>query len=263
MLQAHSLLWNYLWVGPNLLLLVLAWLLWHRKIYRRIPVFFVFAIVSALGDIAVFVADVTPSVSPVNFWRVDWAYLLTENLVKFVVIGEVFSQVLKPYPSVSHLGRIVVSGVGAVLVVLALLVAAFSPGDSSVHLISGAHLLEQIVFTVELGLILVIFLFGAYFHLAWDRLSFGILLGFGISSCGHLAGWAISANAAPSPHGRVLLDFLDMATHHICVLIWCYFLLIPKRTSIARPLSASGDAVESHKEHLEVWNQELERLLHQ
>jgi len=266
MLQAHSLLWDYLWVGPNALLLVLAWLLWQRRIWRQNSAFLAFAIVSAVGDIAVFLADISPSVSAVNFWRVDWAYLFAESILKFIVIGEVFSQLNRPYPSVSKLGRVVVSGVGAFLVLLATLVAAFSRGDSSVRLISGAHLLEQIVFTVELGLILVIFLFGAYFNLSWDRRSFGLLLGFGISSCGHLAGWAISANAAPSPHGRVLLDFLDMATHHVCVLIWFYYLLIPKSGGATRPPkppSAGAGSDESHKEHLEVWNRELERLIHQ
>lgn len=265
MLQAHTLLWDYLWVGPNVLLLVLGWLLWRRGIWRQNPAFVAFAIVSGLGDIAVFVADVSPSVSAVNFWRVDWAYLFAESVLKFIVIGEVFSSLNRPYPSVSKLGRIVVSAVGAFLVLLATLVAALSRGDSSIRLISGVHLLEQTVFAVELGLILAIFLFGAYFNLSWDRPSFGLLLGFGISSCGHLAGWAISANGAPSAHGRVLLDFLDMTTHHICVLIWFYYLLVPKKATVKRPPTRPSAVVagKSHEEHLEVWNQELERLIHQ
>lgn len=263
MLQAHSFLWNYLWIGPNLLLLLLAFLLWQRKLWRQIPAFLAFAIVSAVGDLAVFAADVSRSVSAANFWRVYWVYLFAESVLKFIVIGEVFSRVLKPYPSVSRLGRTSVSGVGAGLVLLAAVVAAFSHGDSTVRLISGFHLLQQTVFIIELGLILVIFLFGAYFRLSWDRKSFGVLLGFGTSACGYLAAWAIVANANPSAHGRVLLDFLNMSTHQLCVLIWFYYLLISgKDITPRRPPRGTG-ASPSHEEYLDIWNRELERLLHQ
>ena len=162
MLQAHSFLWNYLWVAPNVFLLMLGAFIWRRGLVRQFPAFLVFVIFSALGDLAVFAADVAPSVSAVNFWRVNWAYLLIESFLKFLVIGEVFSRVLSPYSSISRLGRILVSGFGAALVLLATLAAAYSHGDSSVRLISGFHLLEQTVFLVELGLILFIFLFAAY-----------------------------------------------------------------------------------------------------
>jgi len=256
MLQAHSLLWNYLWVAPNLLLIVLGLLIWRRGVSRHVPAFLAFAFVSAVGDLAVFTADVSP-VSAVTFWRVDWAYLLVENFLKFVVIGEVFSRVLNPFPSLSRVGRIFVSGFGAALVLLATVVAVSSRGDSKVPLVSGAHLLEQTVFMVELGLIVLIFLFVSYFKLSWDRFSFGVLLGFGVSACAHLAGWAVSANTDLSAHGRTLLDFFDMAVHHLCVLIWGYYLLVPGKVST----KLTPPTLSEH--NLDLWNRELERLLQQ
>ncbi|HET9308700.1 MAG TPA: hypothetical protein VFO46_21975 [Candidatus Sulfotelmatobacter sp.] len=256
MLQAHSFLWNYLWVAPNVFLLILGFFIWKRGLSRQLPAFLVFVIFSAVGDLAVFAADIVRSVSAVNFWRVDWAYLLIESFLKFLVIGEVFSRVLSPYSSISRLGRILVSGFGAALVLLATLAAAYSRGDSSVRLISGFHLLEQTVFLVELGLVVFIFLFAAYFRLSWNRLSFGVLLGFGVSACGHLAGWAISANADLSAYGRTLLDFLDMTTHHICVLIWFYYLLVPGKVAAKTPAPLPEN-------NLDLWNRELERLLQQ
>ena len=39
MLQAHSLLWHYLWVAPNLLLLLLALRMWRRHLHKQHPVF--------------------------------------------------------------------------------------------------------------------------------------------------------------------------------------------------------------------------------
>ena len=256
MLQAHSFLWNYLWVAPNVLLLALAVVVWTKGLCRQIRTFMVFAILGAFGEIAVFVADVAPSVSAVNFWRVDWAVLLIESLLKFLVIGEICSKIFTPYSSISRVSRILVSGFGAVLVLLAGLIAGFGHGDNDTFLISGFHLLEQTVFIIETGLIIFLFLLAAYFHLTWDRLSFGILLGFGISACVHLATWAIIANASPSEQTRTLFAFLNMATYHLCVLIWFYYVIVPQKV-------VRKSVVPLPENNLAVWNRELERLLQQ
>lgn len=254
MLQAHSFLWNYLWAGPNVLLLVLALLLRRRGLVRQFPAFFAFAILDGVGGLLVYLADIVPSISAANFWRAEIANLLVESLLKFIVIGALCSRILNPYPSLGRIGRLLVTGFGAVLVFVAALIAAFSKGDSTERLISGFHLLEQTVFIVELGLIVFLFLFAAYFRLALDRLSFGILIGFGLSACEYLAAWAVMTNGDPSAYTRTLLDFVNMATFHVCVLIWAYYLLVPGKV-------AAKSAVPLPENNLALWNRELERLL--
>jgi hypothetical protein len=256
MLQAHSFLWNYLWVAPNVYLFILALLLCKRGFVRVSPAFLAFAFVSALAEIAAFLADVIPSVSPENFWRVIWVGLLTESLLKFLILGEVFSRVFAPYGSIARTGKRLVGGFGGLLVLVSGVVAGFGQGDNINVIVSGAHLLEQTVFIIESGLIIFLFLFAAYFRLEWDRLSFGILLGLGISSCEHLATWAIIANASPSEHVRTLFAFLNMATYHLSVLIWVFYLLVPGRV-------VEKSAVPLPENNLAVWNRELERLLQQ
>jgi len=256
MLQAHSFLWSYLWVAPNVFLLILGFLIWRRGLGRKMPAFLAFAVLSATGDIAAFLADVTPSVTAENYWRILWAGLLVESLLKFLVIGEVFSRLLDQYPAIARLGKLMVSGLGAMLVLLAALIAAFAQGDSTKSLISGAHLLEQTVFIIESGLILFLFSFVAYFHLWWDRVSFGVLLGLGISSFEHLATWAIIANASPSANVRTLFAFLNMATYHFCVFVWLYYLLVPQKVTAKSSFPPPDN-------NLATWNRELERFLHQ
>jgi hypothetical protein len=256
MLQAHSPLWNYLWVAPNLCLLVVGFLIWKRGISHQIPAFLAFTVMGALGGLAVYGADIAPFISAENYWRIEWARLLIESLLKFLVIGEVFSRVFTRYPSISRVSRGAVSLFGGALVLMAGLIAGFARGDSTRLLISGDHLLEQTVFVIESGLILFLFLFAAYFRLAWDRLSFGILLGFGISACVHLATWATIANASPSERVRTLFAFLNMGTFHLCVLIWLYYVLVPQKV-------ARKSVVPLPENNLAVWNRELERLLQQ
>jgi len=257
MLQAHSPLWHYLWVAPNLLLLVLAFLIWRRRINSYFPVFLIFAVVIPIEQLTIYVADILPSVSAAAWWRVFWAGLLVEALIKFALIGEIFGVVFGSYPSLAKLGKFLIRGVGVVLVLLAVIAAAYTPKDSVYGILSGAHVLEQTIYLIECGLIVFLFVFAAYFNLHWSRPAFGITLGLGVSACVHLATWALAANGNLSARYRVFLDFPIMVAYHVSVLIWFYYLLVPEK-NVSKP------KVPPPPEHsLEVWNQELERLLHQ
>jgi hypothetical protein len=256
MLQAHSSLWHYLWVTPNVLLLVLAFLVWKRGSAKHYPAFFVYMVLSATAELIVYAADVTPSVTPDVFWRIDWACLLVEGTLKFVLIGEIFSQVFGAYTALAGLGQFLIRGVGIILILTSAVAAAYAPSDSLFGIISGAHLLEQAIYLVECGILVFIFLFAMYFQLRPTRPIFGIALGLAISACVHLATWGIAANAGLPPENRVILDFINMATYHGCILIWFYYLLAPVQaaaTTLGPPLENT----------LDVWNRELERLLHQ
>ena len=254
MLQAHSILWHYLWVAPNILLLVLGLLLWRRKLGAEFPAFLAFASLSSIGQLAVYTADVVPTVTAQTFWRVDWASLIVEGVLKFAVIGEIFAHVFGPYAALARLGRILIRAVGVVLVLAAALAAAYGPKDSIFGIVSGAHILEQTIYLIESGLLAFIFGLSFYFRLSFDRPLFGISLGLGVSACVHLAAWAVIANAGLPNQTRYLLDFLEMATYHICVLIWFYYLLVPGK-AVTKP------AVPLPENELDVWNRELERLV--
>src|ERR1700730_4394257 len=254
MLQAHSLLWHYLWVAPNLLLLVLSFLIWRREVYRQHPVFFLFTAVDAVGKRGLFLADVLPWVSALSGWQLFWAGLLVEALFKFALVGELFDRLFGRYPSVGKLGKWLISGAGVFLVMLAAVIAAYTPKSSANWIISGAHILEQTIYLIECGLTLFLFVLAAYFKLRWGRSSFGIALGLGISASVHLGTWGLLANGNFSEQYRIFLVFLNMAIYHICVLIWFYYLLLPQK-------STTTSAVALPEHNLELWNRELERLL--
>jgi hypothetical protein len=255
MLQAHSLLWHYLWIAPNTFLLALVFILWKRDFRRQFPAFFAFAILSSIGQLAVYAADVMPFVTAKTFWYVDWASLILEGVLKFVLIGEIFAQIFGSYSYLANLGKVLIRTVGVILVMVAAAAAAYAPKNELFGIISGAHLLEQSTYLVESGVLVFIFLFASYFHLQWHRPTFGIALGLGISACVHLATWALFANGGLPLSEKVILVFVNMATYHVCVLIWFYYLLVPQKVS-----ARSAVALPEH--NLEVWNREVERLLH-
>lgn len=256
MLQAHSFLWNYLWVAPNLYLIALGVLMCRRGLLRQVPCLVAFSLLPPTMDLVRFVLDVAPWASADAYWIFGWVAIIVESLLKFLVIGEAFSRVLQLYPSLARLGKLLISGCGAGLVLLASLAAALSQDPNQSHLVAGFQVLAQTEYIVQFGLTVFVFLFVAHFKLTWDRLSFGVLQGFGLASCMFLGTWAIAVNTNLSNQGRTLLDFLNFATFHFYVVLWYYYVLIPgkERPRIAVPIPAHN---------LELWNRELERLLQQ
>ncbi len=257
MWQAHSILWHYLWVAPNVLLLILVCGLWRRGLDKRYRFFFAFAIASAIEQLVVYACDLSPRVSPIVWWRIFWAGLIVEGILKFALIGEIFSQAFGRYEALAKLGKRAIGGVGVVLIFSSAIAAAFAPSDSRFAIIAGAHLLEQTMYIIEFGVLTAIFGFSAYFRVRMDASDRGIAIGLAVSACVHLGAWAVTANGGLPDDKRAVLDFVKMGAYHFCVLIWFYALLFPRRVSVG----GIGPALPEN--NLDVWNRELERLLQQ
>ncbi|MGB7131534.1 MAG: hypothetical protein WBD59_12035 [Candidatus Sulfotelmatobacter sp.] len=254
MLQPHSFLWHYLWLGPQFLQVALAIVLWRRRVSKQFPVFFAYLIFGAIEQVTLYVMDALPSVSVTTWWLAFCIGLVIEGLIRLGVMGELFFHLLEPRPAIAKVGRRLITGTGAVLVLLATLAAAYAPLDTHQFALGyRATILEQTLYMIESGLILFLFLFAACFSLRWDRPTLGIGLGRGISASVHLATFAVMTSGATDEQ-RYRLDFLNMATYQVCVLIWFYFLLVPRRSS-------TMSAVSLPENNLDIWNRELERLL--
>ncbi len=254
MLRPHSLLWHYLWLGPQVLQAALAVFLWRRGIHKLFPFFLAYLAFGALEQFTLYTMDVVPLGSVEVFWQTFFAGAIVEGAVKFGVVGELFFHLLRSRPAIAKLGRRLISGTGAVFMLLAVAAAAYTP---IVHRplisISRAYILLQSSYVVDCGLALFLFLFAAHYRLIWNHRAFGIALGLGIVWSEHMAAWALSASGAWLDKSY-LLDFLNMATYHLCVLIWFYYLFVPQKV-------ATTSAVSLPENNLDIWNRELERLL--
>lgn len=253
MLQAHSLLWHYLWLAPHVLQVVLALLMWRAGLQKLFPVFLAYTLVEAAEEFTLYGLDISPAIAPETYWRAFCVGLVVEGLLTFTVVGELFRHLVRPWPMVAQAGNRLITSAGVVLVLLAAITAAFTQAANPFPLISGAHVLRQSMYVVESGLVLFIVVFAWHFRLTWSRQTFGIVVGFAILSCEHLAAWAVIASGVLG-HYSFRLDFANMATYHVCVLIWMYYLLVPG-TVVVKP------AVLLPETNLALWNQELERLL--
>lgn len=254
MLRAHSFLWHYLWVAPDVLQLLLCFFLWKRRLTRRFPAFSLFALFSGGAELLLYAADLLPGVSAFAFWCMAWSTTLIEGVLMFAVIAGIFSEVFGRYASVAQLGKVLIQWAGAILVLSAAMAAAYAPRHLFGGIIYGSNLLEQSIFLIESGVLVLIFLLSSYFHLRWPRPVLGIALGLSIIACVHLATWGLITNAGLPSEKRVLLVFLNEASFHTAILLWFYYLLVPERASVQTPAPLPEN-------NLALWNRELERLL--
>ena len=255
MLQPHSLLWHYLWLGPHVLQVGLAAVLWRKKLYKVFPLFFAYLVFEAAEEFTLYAMDVLPSVTARTWWIAFCFGLLVEGALKLGVVAEILFHSVRGRVSIAKISLQLVAITGAVLVLLAVVAAAYAPVDATqpVWTYRGCVLLQSF-YIVEGGFALFLFLFIAYSKLSWSRTDFGIALGFGILFCEHMATWSITASKALLYTQYPYFDFLNMATYHACVLIWCYYLLVPQK-------KATEPAVSLPDNNLATWNRELERLL--
>ena len=255
MLQPHSFLWHYLWLGPHFLQVALAVLMWRRGLHKTFPFFFAYIVFEAAEEFTLYGMDILPSVGVRTWWLAFCAGLIIEGSLNLGVIGELVRRLLRSRPTIANVTARLFTAVAAGLVLLAVLAAAYAPVDHQQYIWSyRGYVLLQSFYLIEGGLALFLFLFVAYTKLIWDRRDFGIALGFGILFCEHVATWSMMATKALPYRLYPLLDFLNMATYHICVLIWCYYLLVPQK-------KATEPAVSFPDNNLATWNRELERLL--
>jgi hypothetical protein len=254
MLQAHSFLWHYLWLAPNVLCLVLAAVMFARRLHKEYPFFFAYLIFVAFKEFCLYFLDLSPKVSATTWWYAFWAGTIVEGLLKFTVLAELLQHLLRSWPSIAKLGRNLVSGAGVLLVFLAAVAAAFAAPDNTPRLVGGAHVLSQTLYLTEAGLIVSMFVLAAAFKIPWERTAFGIALAFGVVWCEHLAIWALVTGGVVRNRGWE--DLANGATYHVAVLIWFYYLLVTQK-------EVAKSAVPLPENDLAVWNRELERLVQQ
>jgi hypothetical protein len=102
------------------------------------------------------------------------------------------------------------------------------------------------------GMVLALFVFARALRVSWRSWVAGVALGFGISASIDLASAAFRAGLGRSAF--IAVDITQMAAFHVCVVVWLISLFLSGRTP------SFGDA-KLKPSDLELWNQELERMV--
>lgn len=237
-----------LWIAPAVLMALLAAVMTHRRLYRELPAFFVYAVFTAARTpILFFVFHRHPQVYGYSYWAAEGV----SAALGFASIYEVFRHLFQSYEGTQRLGVLLFRWTAAAFILLAVIAAASSPQGEMSWLTAAVVWLAQGVRLVQCGLLLFLFVFSFFSGLAWRSHSLGIALGFGLFAGVQLAAAAIQAHTgvvSPLTWSRI-----NMASYNCAVLVWVSYLLAPQPTEAAARVPLAAEASS--------WNQALLQFL--
>lgn len=251
MLLWHKALSNFLWISPRVLLVVLAVILYKRRLYREFPCFFALVLYDLAKFILLFILSFPQGVTGKYYTYVFPATLVLSVALRFGVIDEVSRNLFRESQFLQVRARWSLQFAAVVLLIFGFLFVVYSPGNNMIRWQAGVTAVNGAAALVQCGLVLSLLLFARFLGLTWRRSVFGIALGLGILSSIDLATSALRAEFT-SAAMRDSLNYWVTGVGLVYVPIWIGYLLVPER-SPAPVVVVSNDEVES-------WNKELQRL---
>ena len=217
----------YLWCAQPILQSVVAVILWHRKMHKQFPVFFLFLLVQVANFAVIFPLSLVGDYKMyfVFFWLGEAA----NAVLGFKVIHEIFLDVFRPYHTLKDLGTLLFKWAGVVMLLVSVVVAFSNSFDHS-PLVHAVTTLQRSVRIVQFGLILFLLLFSRFLGVSRKQVSFGISLGFGLFAGVELMLMALNSG------GFVMqgtLNLVNMVTLILAILVWCGYSLSRKAVRVA------------------------------
>jgi len=256
-MTALRLLWYCLWVTPHLLQGIIVYVMLRRKLHRQLPMFFLYSAFEILQFLVLFTISLPFMHFEKGYAPVYSVGLAVSTAIRFGIIYELFVHFFRRYPALDGSGRLLVRGVTIVLLLVAIGLGVTAPEHSNDLLLNATYALDRTVSVLQCGLLISLFLFSRYFALWWRSQAFGIALGLGIFASVELAASAVWLHIGS--FGNAAVNLITMATYNCCCVIWIIYLVAEDRTwqhprkTVPKP----------PKYDLEIWNQELQRLLQQ
>jgi hypothetical protein len=217
----------YLWCAQPILQSVVAVILWHRKMHKQFPVFFLFLLVQVANFAVIFPLWLVGDFKMyfVFFWLGEAA----NAVLGFKVIHEIFLDVFRPYHTLKDLGTLLFKWAGVVMLLVSVVVAFSNSFDQS-PLVHAVTTLQRSVRIVQLGLILFLLLFSRFLGVSRKQVSFGISLGFGLFAGVELMLMALNSGGFVRQGN---LNLVNMVTLILAILVWCGYSLSRKAVRVA------------------------------
>ncbi|MGP8141443.1 MAG: hypothetical protein ACLQBU_06185 [Terriglobales bacterium] len=242
----------FLWVTPGVLLGVLAVIFYKRRLYREFPWFFAYVLYEVVGFVMLFALYLAVGMAGRQYAYAFTAQLLLSVALRFGVIDEVSRDLFREFQFLKTTARRSLQVVTSVLVVIAILLAVYAPGDNSVKWHAGVTVVNRGAAMVQCGLLLSLLLFSRFVGVSWRRPAFGIALGLALLTSVDLAASALRVEFS-SDVSRAILNLLGTGASLVCVSIWIRYLVAPE------PEPASVTVVS--RDETETWNRELRQWL--
>lgn len=236
------------WIAGLILQPALALFLLAKKYWRKYPIFTIYTVLNAAGDIVSFLLRDTP----LSYF---WFGSIFNGITAFLGFGiayEVFRTIFSPHRALKRLATIVFVGCAIVLAGLGASLILSEATFRSADLMKSVLVVGEATRILEVGLIAVLFFFSSAFGLHWRQSTFGIALGLGIFATVELVATTFQAEFGPAAIN--VLNLLRTGAFDVALITWMGYLLAPE---------TSLNIVLPERSQLEAWNRAVMELIQQ
>ncbi len=237
-----------LWLAGLSLQALLAITLLGKKAWKIFPVVTAYSVYNLVEDAVAYA---------LRHHHVAYAYFYFIGESIAVMLGlalvyEIFRQLFYPHPALRALAARAFQVVLVSLVLLGIALFYFRSPSQGSGVVSALMVVEEAARTLEVGLIMFLFVFSSVFGLHWRQQLFGITLGFGILTAVKLAVVALAPHAGSAAGALVVAAIVSF---DLSLLIWLGYFMAPERVV--------ATAEMPKRAQLEQWNQAILELIHQ
>ncbi|MGA8489820.1 MAG: hypothetical protein WB711_05320 [Terriglobales bacterium] len=221
-----------LWIAHPVLELSLAGIMFWRRLHRTFPVFFAYIVFQVVNFLILFpiyklTANSYGTQPESLYFYAYWISAAISLAIGFMVIHEIFLDVLRPYPNLKDLGTLMFKWAALVMFLVALVVTAASQSGMETPIAQAVIIVQRCVRVIQCGLILFLLFFSRHLGLSRKQFSFGIALGFGSFASIELVGVAlISGGQIHTP----TVNLIYATAYSLSILTWMGYALL-KTTS--------------------------------
>jgi len=242
----------YLWIAPHILLGIFLICLFVRGLHRRLPIFLGYIIFELVQFVVLFTIFLH---SPFRADIYKWTLVVGEGVGSILELSVIYELANELLLSRSTAGSVLRRIMQIILGLLVLGAAIGSGAFSGISVQRVNNIFEVVNFSsnlIEAGMVLTLFIFARALRISWHSWVAGAALGFGVSASIDLVSAALRAQWGA--RAFMVVDLTQMASFHVCVVIWLIYLFLAERTPPFpdRKLKISD---------LELWDQELQRMV--
>jgi hypothetical protein len=206
------------WLQILVLMLVSAILFWRRA-YRHLPLFFVYVLSAWLVGIVRYAAF---KLGPQPYFYVYWISELAGVVTVSLVFYEVFLRRLFPRFYKVRFYRNLFPAI-AIAILFLTIITALQASDKRAAFSAASHAFDFVRTAVLFFFVILMTLMGR----EWPRYDFGIALGFGLHAAVALVHFAVRTQFHDKP---AILDVMDMVAYDLACFIWLITFLKPEKS---------------------------------
>ena len=252
-MTSYGLFFDYLWIAPHILQFVVAVIMIQRKLIQEFPAFFSYTVYELAQFVVLASLYRYRGITDDQYMNIYLVGNIGSALIRFAVVYEIAAYLFRAYPAVSGVGKKLYRGAAAVLLLVSVGLVAWTTGETKNFLAVWVQIIDRGMSIIQCGLLVVLFAMSRLLRFSWRNHAFGIALGMGLFASVELAVSAVRP-FLPNSKSVEAMNLVTMATYHLCVLIWAWYLWAPERE-----YGHEGAAVPANA--LDNWDAALQRVI--